>query len=270
MNKEKYLIAIDMDGTLLTNKKKVTFTTKRYLQKLQKQGHIILLASGRPSRALRFFYDKMKLNGPLVCYNGSYLFHPYDKDFPETKFLIDKDIVKKIINDTEPGIIKNVMCETDDKIWLIEKEEKLGSFFWHYNMEIIYGDINETLKEDPWTMIVEFADFNNIKSLEDAVLANKDFSYYHWGRVPYLEIYHTTVNKYTCIEMVRKYYNIKKENVISFGDANNDIKMTELCHHGVAMINGNDAIKAVAKHITKKDNNHNGVIHFLKNFFKNK
>lgn len=266
----KYLIAIDMDGTLLTDKKKITFKTKRYLQKLQKQGHIIMLASGRPSRALRFFYDKMKLNGPLICYNGSYLFHPYEKDFPITKFLIDKNIVKQIINDTDKGIINNVMCETDDKIWLIKEEAKLGSFFWHYNMEIFYGDINETLKEDPWTMIVEFNDFNNIDSLTNSISKHAEFSYYHWGKVPYLEIYHTNVNKYTCVEIVRNHYNIPIENVICFGDANNDILMCEKCFNGVAMINGNDEIKAKSKYITKKDNNHNGVIHFLKYFLKNK
>ena len=49
MNNQKYLIAFDMDGTLLDDKdKKILPLTKQYLKKLNKDGHIIVLASRRP------------------------------------------------------------------------------------------------------------------------------------------------------------------------------------------------------------------------------
>ena len=78
---EPYLIAVDMDGTLLNSKKKISLKTYFYLRKLSKQGHKIILASGRPIRALKFYYDKLKLDTPMVCYNGSFIYSPTDKNF---------------------------------------------------------------------------------------------------------------------------------------------------------------------------------------------
>ena len=54
---ERRIIAFDMDGTLLTHKKKISFLTLHYLRKLTKQGHLIVLASGRPSRSLKKYYN---------------------------------------------------------------------------------------------------------------------------------------------------------------------------------------------------------------------
>ena len=38
---------------------------------------------------------------------------------------------------------------------------------------------------------------------------------------------------------------------------------------GVAMINASNDIKNLAKYVTKKDNNHNGVVLFVKDYIKN-
>ncbi len=66
---ERRIIAFDMDGTLLTHKKKISFLTLYYLRKLTKQGHLIVLASGRPSRSLKKYYNQLKLKTPMICYN---------------------------------------------------------------------------------------------------------------------------------------------------------------------------------------------------------
>ena len=49
---EPYLLAFDMDGTLLDDKKKICPKTLRYLKKLIKQGHKVVISSGRPIRSI--------------------------------------------------------------------------------------------------------------------------------------------------------------------------------------------------------------------------
>ena len=56
---DKKLIAFDMDGTLLNSKKKISFLTRQYLKRLSKKGHIIVLASGRPSRSMINYYKQL-------------------------------------------------------------------------------------------------------------------------------------------------------------------------------------------------------------------
>ncbi|MCX5775805.1 MAG: HAD-IIB family hydrolase, partial [Firmicutes bacterium] len=85
-NKKRYLIAFDMDGTLLNDKKTISFRTRRYLHHLDRQGHVVVLASGRPVRALRRYYDELNLRSPMVCYNGASIENPHDSDFPEKHY----------------------------------------------------------------------------------------------------------------------------------------------------------------------------------------
>ena len=44
--KEKYLIALDMDGTLLNKDHIISLETLNYLKKLNKDGHKIIISSG--------------------------------------------------------------------------------------------------------------------------------------------------------------------------------------------------------------------------------
>ena len=69
------------------------------------------------------------------------------------------------------------------------------------------------------------------------------------------------------MEYLRKKYNIKKENTISFGDQLNDLSMIEMANYGVAMINSRTEVKEKAKYTSEFDFNNNGVISFLKNLF---
>lgn len=55
---------------------------------------------------------------------------------------------------------------------------------------------------------------------------------------------------------------IKPEEIMAFGDAENDISMISRVGHGVAMENAMDTLKAVAKD-TAKRNDEDGVAHYI-------
>ena len=267
MNKKKFLIAIDLDGTLLNKKSKVSLSNKLFLRKLERQGHIIVLASGRPSRAVKYFRDYIGLHTPIICYNGAYCFHPERDDFKPTIYNFPLDVVKTVYNDLK-GIFTNFMCETDDDIWLVKEDLKLNKFFWHEDMDIIYGDMNETLHENPWTMIIQIKDNTYNDAIKEAIHKHENYSVRFWTSSPYAEVYHKDTSKAQCIFSVAEYYNIPKENCIAIGDANNDIEMITECGFGIAMINGNDNVKKIADLVSKKDNNHSGVKYAIKEAFK--
>lgn len=262
------LIAVDMDGTLLNSKSKVSFWSKRYLRKLDKQGHIVVLASGRPARALKYFYNQIGLTGPIICYNGAHVFHPNDENFPTTSFNFPVQFVKDVYYEVGTDICTNCMCETDSQIWLINKDEQLNRFFWHVDMDIIYGDLKETLDKDPWTFILQLKDRDHNHIIKKAVEKHPGYSVRFWTTYAYAEVYNSQTSKAACIEQIAKYYGIPKEHTIGIGDASNDIEMLEHCGVGIAMKNGNKYVKAIAKYISKKDNDHNGAIHAIKDVLK--
>ena len=262
-NNERYIFALDMDGTLLDDNKQISSQTKQFLSSLEKDGHVVILASGRPFRALKVFYDDIGLHSPLICYNGAYCTHPYDKNFEETHFTFPKEIIKEIYKEVKP-YVKNVMCETNDNIWLEKEDEELAKFFWHGNLKVTYGDIFQTLSDDPWTMLMQGKDKKYDDKILEATHKHKGFEVRFWYNSEYSEIYYLKTSKAKCLEQIAKYYNIPHKNIVAIGDADNDIEMVSLSGYGIAMKNANDSLKKVAKYISEYDNNHDGVIHAIK------
>ena len=78
------------------------------------------------------------------------------------------------------------------------------------------------------------------------------------------EIHNKEINKASTMLYMASYYGISKENLIAFGDHQNDIDMLLNAGIGVAMCNGIEALKKQVKHVTRKDNNHNGIVDYLK------
>ena len=266
----KYLIAFDMDGTLLNSKKKISFLTKIYLKKLQKQGHKIVLASGRPSRALVKYYKQLGLTTPMICYNGAYYFSPKDKNFPVHEFEFPKEIVKKIYKEIKP-YAKNVMCETDTEIWLDKEDLYLAKFFWYEGMKMHYGELPTILDKNPMTMIVQTPiEMHDTQKIDKIVEKYDGIAARFWTGSPYFELFYKVTSKGNAIKEVAKYYDIDKDHIIVFGDAENDVEMFLEAGTSIAMKNGKQTLKEHATHISLKDNDHNGIYHTLKAFFKNK
>ncbi len=271
MEKNKpYIIAFDMDGTLLNKKKEISFKTKKYLRKLTKKGHKIILASGRPSRAMKRYYEQLRLSTPLICYNGAYTFSYKEQNFQSHEFEFPLEIILSLYKDLKP-YCKNVMCETDNEIFLDKEDKYLAKFFWYEDMKIYHGDLGKILNKNPMTMIAQLKD-ENIDGNIIVNIANKypDIAVRFWTGSPYFELFFKGTSKGASIKEIADYYKIDKDHIIVFGDAENDVEMFNVATHSIAMKNGKDSLKEHAKYISLKDNNHNGIYYTLKAFFKGK
>lgn len=261
---EPKVIAFDMDGTLLNNKKKVSFLTRLYLKKLTKEGHIIILASGRPSRALWKYYHQLNLKTPMICYNGAYVFDPNDEKFPKIEFQFPKEIIIETLQKIKPHI-KNVMCETDTEIWVDKKDEYLESFFWYKGMDIHYGDLAETLNKNPMTCIVQTPyEYRETQDIEKALAKYPKLGARFWTGSPYFEIFYKETSKGNALKHICNYYGIPTSRLIVFGDSTNDIEMFEVAGTSVLMSNARHDLKEKTTMISIKDNDHNGIYHTLK------
>ena len=258
------VIAFDMDGTLLNHKKKVSFLTRKYLEKLTKQGHKIILASGRPSRSLYKYYNQLKLKTPMICYNGAYVFDPNDDKFPKIEFEFPKEIITTVLERIKPHI-KNVMCETDTEIWVDKKDEYLEKYFWYDGMDIHYGDLKDTLNKNPMTCIVQTPyEYRETHDIDNALVDYPQIAARFWTGCPYFELYYKNTSKGNALKHICEYYGISTKDLIVFGDATNDIEMFEVAGISVLMSNAKYDLKEKATMVSVKDNNHNGVYHTLK------
>lgn len=268
----KYLICLDLDGTILTEKKKVRFQTRNYLRKLEKQGHVILISTGRSPRSTHRFYKAMGLStSPISCCNGSVLRYPNNNDPRNDSITIQKEVIFDIYNNFRDKI-DSMFCQTDECIWVYNRYY----FDWEINENegkcIIYvGDISKILNANPNTFTIRTKDDFDEVCTEITNFLEKKYPYLEiesWLSNNYCDIRRKDTTKLSRILKVAKSLNIDEDHIFTFGDGANDISMINRFKHGYAMINSVDEIKKEANNITKKDNDHNGVVYELKKFFK--
>lgn len=264
MSNNKYLIALDMDGTLLNDKKEISFITKHYLRKISKQGHKVIIASGRPYRSIKRYYESLRLHTPVICYNGIYSFNPNDSTYPVTKTLFSKKEVLTLYKRLFPKYVKNFFIETKNDLYLFENDDNLLRFFVRDGMNLHYGELPDTIDEESYVLIFERKEEASDKEIREQVKDMPNLSLRFWGHREYFEIFPTNESKGKMVLKIAKDLGVDKERIIAIGDAENDIEMISSVGHGVSMKNGYPPLKAIARHVTKKDNNHNGIVHCLK------
>ena len=71
--KDRKLLILDIDGTLVNSEKKITEKTLNALEQIQKMGHAVALASGRPYPGMKQYAEQIGLvknNGYAISFNG--------------------------------------------------------------------------------------------------------------------------------------------------------------------------------------------------------
>lgn len=266
MNK-KYLILSDLDQTLLTTDKRITNKTKKFIKKIVDEGHIFCFSTGRPLQGCINYFNDLNINCPIVTENGSNIYFP-ENDMKPVSFLIPLNVFKSLLKDVDKILVS---CFTGTKTCLlIENESCVPPWIVHENEGFSkkVGKIYDMIDEDPFLPSFIVSDAELMKTI---LSKYPDISYRFWGKneVGYtFEIYSKNASKGQALRYLKNHYNIDDECTIAFGDELNDLPMIEEAYYGVAMINGKDDVKKRANMITKKDNDHNGVIKHIKYIMK--
>ena len=117
MEQKKYLIAMDLDGTLLPDYSTIDDKLKKIIPLLMNKGHKFVIVTGRPFRSSIFVYDALGLDTPLVNYNGCLITHPKDQDFKIINEPMKKESMLEIFNHCKDKI-DNIFFEVEDHIYL--------------------------------------------------------------------------------------------------------------------------------------------------------
>ena len=135
-------------------------------------------------------------------------------------------------------------------------------------MEIHIVDDESEFYREPTPKIMYKIPKDRIDTIKEYIIKNKKSPYIVFKTQPImLEFADERTNKVNALKQFVQDNNMLLENVMSFGDMTNDNEMIRQVGFGVAMANAADDTKAVAKFITKFDNNHDGFARFILNEF---
>ncbi|MEN1970345.1 Cof-type HAD-IIB family hydrolase [Lentibacillus sp. N15] len=269
MENKQHLIALDLDGTLLTDEKVISLQTKQTLMRAQEQGHIVVISTGRPHRASIGYYKELKLNTPMVNFNGALIHHPYDDKWKALHNPMPNRTALKIVDACYQIGVHNVLAEVQDNVYLDQYDERILGIFSKTQNDPPFsiGSLKNKLQDDPTSLLIHPQE-SNITTLRNHLddYHAEFIEHRKWG-APWniIEIVKKGMNKAVGLQKVAHYYHIPEERIIAFGDEDNDLEMIDYAGVGVAMGNAIDELKSIAKHVTDS-NEQNGIGNFLNNY----
>ena len=267
----KKALFLDLDGTLLDDKKQISETDKTAINRMLQEGHSVIIATGRPLSSARAQAEKLGLTGEgcyLISYNGGILYDTahqkviYKKTIPffAVSAVFDEAVKRGLHIQTYDG--ENVVAlPASNEEFLKYYEKNTGV---HYR---IIQDLAE-LTDEPVKMLM--IDLEHPKCLEEmrGWIAAFEGEYLDsfFSSATYLEIVSKGLNKGDALRQMASLIGVPMENTIAAGDAANDLPMIRAAHTGCAMANATEEVKAAADYITTADNNHNGVTEIIERF----
>ena len=261
---------LDLDGTLLNDRKEVTPEDRTALQTALDRGHKIVIASGRPPKSVAIQAARLELDGPgcywIAC-NGAVVY-----DCGERKELVRRDLaLEDLCTLFDEARRRGLYIQTyDDDGVLVEQgadtsvtERYCAGTLMQYR---VISDVRRDVAKAPEkALMIDFAGRDKTEPMRawiaDALRGRVD-SYF--SSAYYLEAVAAGVDKGNAVAEVCGLLGLPIENAVAAGDEANDITMLRAAGQGFAMANAQEAVKAAADNVLERDNNHGGVAEMIR------
>lgn len=264
------MIAVDLDGTLLTSSNQIDTATIRALHEAHQQGIKIVLATGRPLSGIVSYEDQLGLNGKndqfAIVFNGAVIQNLAGHVLTSQK--MDYQDLRTMLRFQRLSHV-NLHFETTSCFWTLDRDLSV-------QMQINAATTNNDLKVRQQAEIPQDFTFNKVGFTCDKesnqiaklwhALPEWAFQSYDIVRSLYnvIEVNSIGASKGNAVMDLAERLKIRQNQVMIFGDQGNDFSMfTNPQFKKVAMGNAIEKIKQHADYVTD-DNNHHGIAKALK------
>lgn len=263
------LIATDLDDTLLDGSSRLTPRTLAALKAAMAVGCGVTLSSGRMTEAMLPFAREIGVNAPMLLYNGALLYDP-NKDETLYAVRVPWEValgVARIVEDAGsyaqlyPG--SGYYCQ--------EILERTKVYAKQINVPAIptHAPLSRWLKAHPGD-VQKLLIIEESAERADALQAKLREAYPHGAsflksKPHYIEVMPEGVNKGASMAKLAELLGLSPEEVMCFGDGQNDVPMLEFAGAGWAMANGSAEARACTEHIAPP-NTEDGVAQVIEDY----
>lgn len=246
------IIFFDIDGTLIAmDKETISEKTLEALQRLQKNGIKLCIATGRGPIAVPHF-DGVEFDA-FLTYNGSYC---YDADRTLYSDAIPTQDIEKIVENAT-NIGRPVSLATKDRLAANGTDQDLIDYYAFGTGTVdVADDFDEVKHHEVYQVLMGLRKEQYDKVLQ-GVKGAKITAW--WDRA--VDIISINAGKGLGIQKVLEAYGLDQSQAMAFGDGNNDIDMLKAVGIGVAMANASDELREIADEICG-DVSEDGIYHY--------
>lgn len=268
--KKARILFLDLDGTLLTDRKELTAGNQNAIQKALSLGHKIVVATGRPLSSACALSRTLGLDGKgcyAIAYNGGEIY-----DFAGKKSIYKKTIPLPFVRYIfDQAFRHGLPCQTYHQDCVISEHDApaIRRYGTILKMPVIITEnVLDVLAEEPAKLIVMGQKKEEALQhfCEETVVWMEGKMERIFSCDEYLEHIPAGVSKGNAMTALCTHLGIPLGNTIAAGDAENDISMIEAAAIGVVMQNADESIKSHGNYVTTRDNNHDGVAEIIEKF----
>ena len=270
MTSEVRLFVADVDDTLFSSSFRFPGKiTVQALNEMQQRGILTGVASGRPLwQGLYTHWKEWGLEKQfdfLIGMNGGELWTS-ETDEVQTFFPLEPEMIKEIIEWLQQFENVNPFVYRDEaEVCLMLDDEMLASSKRHGTEIHVVEELSEFWQKSTGKILVRCANEETALKVEKAgreYFAGRQIACFRTNPV-LVEIQDARVSKSTGLSAYCSMKKISPEEVIAFGDAENDLEMLRSAGRAVALKNAMPSVKAAADEVTADDAGDDGVGKYL-------
>jgi len=250
---EPWMVAIDIDGTLVSDYGVLNPWTITEVRRLVAAGHRVTIATGRSLPMTLPLVEQLEITPEfVVCANGA-ITARRDESAPSKYIRADVELF-------DPGkVLREIHDRIPDAHYAVEDETGLLRYIGWFPESGVNAHTQrmasfEELLTDQATRVVVIAPNSNDDYFTDVVsMLGLHKVTYSVGYTSWLDIGPMGVNKATALERVRERWGIPRERVMAIGDGRNDIDMLEWAGEfgrGIAMGQAPEEVRNSASEVT--------------------
>lgn len=258
------LIALDMDGTLLSGNGTITARTKQALLRVQQSGIRLVLCSARPAAGITPYARELRMpehGGYLVAYGGGEIISCAEHTPLFQQAMPPSDLHRVFDIATAHGL--HLSTYRADKLYTADDDpyitmEAKNNFLTlvrvaDFRREVDFESPKCLLTGEPELVARVFPAAAQACAPRFEAVTSAPF---------FIEVCPAGVNKRHGMEQVMRAEGLAREQVAAFGDSRNDLPMFQAAGYGIAMGNAVDAVKERAWLVTA-GNNEDGIAQVL-------
>lgn len=257
------MLVCDIDGTIFDG----NFSKNLIdcVNKIRKDGIKFVIATGRTFFSANQLLKPLNIDTPIICYQGATINEPNTG-----KVIFDRGLKRELALDIidylkTMDIFPNLYINDN----LYSEKETVYVKRYSDNQKIPYRIVEDISKIDFETMNKILAIDDDSKKItrisEELKIKYKDQIYCAMSTPIFCEICDKSVSKGNAVKYLADKWNIKKEEIMSCGDQNNDIELLTCAGIGVAMGNASETLKKYADYVTDTVQN-DGVVKAVEKF----
>ncbi|MCP3739526.1 Cof-type HAD-IIB family hydrolase [Rossellomorea sp. BNER] len=279
------LIAIDLDGTLLSSTGSISQGNIEAIHQVQEQGHVVVISSGRSLHDTMHIILDAGIECPIITGNGAIVF---ESGKVIRNLFMDEKVIAELVDIlqsegyyfeiyTNKGILilENGRELLNHEIQFLKDQDESFSLEWasgeidiQYKQNGLhpvrdYGGLTFTSLEVYKLFVLSF-NRDRLLKLKETLSERTDLSLTSSGKTK-LEIAHPETSKGNALKVMANHLKIPIKETVAIGDNLNDLSMFEVAGMSIAMGNAEDEVKERSTFITR-DHNEDGVGYALREY----